>query len=458
MARRLNTWFGLLLCNIAAVCASTVNADQALWNNQAIVDKADKILDYGIEVRHFCPPCGDKTYRREIVAGKETSAVDTPGQFELLINGEAVDLAYVYVEKDGKWSNVAKLVGATVDGVPELLPETVPAGLPDFDRVKYVGKIDGRLAITVELSKFEQDLNGTYYYSHIGQALNLTGTVDGVGAFTLDESDSEGQKTGLFTGKILDRGARAEGTWANLDGTKTLSFALNRVALHGDESGGMRVGSQGTEVHLDFPVFLSSAGPGYTALNAAIQRTLRGRAMEYTQQFVESSAELGLDDPTQMDGEYSQTISVGDNQILFLNDSVASILFLVTLYQGGAHGMTMNLPFNVRLVKEGEAYTAKPITLADLLAPGEEALGTLSSYAIEALKKKNASLVVDGQIKVFKAEDLAAFTLSPRGIMIYFDPYAVASYAEGAFEVFVPFADLPAVFNAEAIGGIADPK
>jgi hypothetical protein len=50
--------------------------------------------------------------------------------------------------------------------------------------------------------------------------------------------------------------------------------------------------------------------------------------------------------------------------------------------------------------------------------------------------------VVSGGIKSFSAEELGNFTVTAKGIRFYFGPYAVASYAEGAFEVFVPWSDL----------------
>lgn len=446
----------LALFAILALSGAAARADQALWNTEDITNKADKLLEYGLEIRFYCAPCGDKAYRREVIADKETAAVDTPGHFELRINGNGVDLAYVYLEKDGKWVNVGKEVGAEVDSVPEVLPDTVPAGLDDFDRVKYVGTLDGRLSITLELSKYEQGLNGTYYYSHIGQALTITGTIDGVGTFNLDETDNDGNKTGTFIGKLTEQGGRAEGTWATPDGSKSMPFSVKRVALHGEENGGIAVGSQGAETHLDFPVFLPGGSPAYAALNTEIQRTLRSRAMEYTQQFVESAAELGLEVAPQFAGEYAQTIAVGDHQIRLLNDNLVSLLFLVTLYQGGAHGITTSLPLNLRILKAGEAQKVAPIALSELLAPGDAAWAALSDYVIAALKKKNASLVVEGQIKALKPEELANFTLSPRGITVYFDPYAVASYAEGAFDVFVPFDELASAFNTEAIKALVN--
>lgn len=443
----------LLVCGAAA-------ADQAEWVAKDIATKAAALLDEGAELRHFCPPCGDKAYRKEVAAYTEVQETDSAGQFTVLVNSAPIDLAYVYVEKDGKWSNLGKLVGAKVDSVPEVLPADLPVAMADFDRVKYIGTIDGRLLVSLELSKMGNDVNGTYCYSDVGTMLILTGEADALGAFTLTETDSEANKTGAFTGKLSEGGAKAEGTWSNPDGSKKLPFALKRVALYGDENGSIVAGSQGTETHLDFPVFLAGFGPAYTAVNEGIQNAIRPRFAEYAAQFAATAAELGLDAPHGMDDEggLGQTISIGDHMILLANEQVVSVLFNVSLFQGGAHGMTLSLPVNLRISKKGEAYQVKPITLSEILKPGPESLTALSDFLLAELKKKNASAVVNGETKAFKMEDLSAFTLSPKGVTFYFDPYAVASYAEGAFQVLVPLADLPAAFAAEALAGVAPPK
>lgn len=51
---------------------------------------------------------------------------------------------------------------------------------------------------------------------------------------------------------------------------------------------------------------------------------------------------------------------------------------------------------------------------------------------------------------------MGAFTLSPKGITVYFDPYAVGSYAEGPFDVFSAFLGPPDAFDASALAGIAE--
>lgn len=442
---------------IAALLFTTAatHADQAEWMTKDIAEKVDKLVDYGMELRHFCPPCGDKAYRHEVVAMKDVQEMDTAGQFSVVINDLPIDLAYTYIEKDGKWSNLGKLAGAKVDSVPDTLPADIGPGLPDFDRMAYVGLIDNKLAVTMQISKNGNELTGTYWYSHVGAPLNLSGETDQLGAFTLNETNDEAKKTGVFSGKLTENAAKMEGTWLSEDGAKKLSFALRRVALYGEENGTLTAGTQGSETHMDFPVFLAAYGPAYAAVNEAIQTAVRARYTEYAAQFASTAAELGLDDATHFGDDLGQTISVGDHEILLANENVVSVLFTISLYQGGAHGMTMSFPLNLRVSKSGEAYKTKPIALTELLKPGADALKALNTFLLAELKKKEASLVVNGEIKDFKLEDVDNFTLAPKGITVYFDPYAVASYADGPYQVFVPFSEAN-IFSADALKDIVE--
>lgn len=118
----------------AAMCISTllaisVFADQAAYVTKKEADKAAAFLKDKTEIRHYCAPCDDKGDKTEAVSKVEAVMVDAAkGYWEVRVNGEGIDLAYVYFKtKDGKWKNLAKEVGVKVNDVPKFLPD-VAAG------------------------------------------------------------------------------------------------------------------------------------------------------------------------------------------------------------------------------------------------------------------------------------------------------------------------------------------
>jgi len=444
----------LCLVLVVALFAPRAGADQAQWLSKEAAARADAAVEYGAALRHYCKPCGDKVYRAAEVMTKEIVPIEGEEQVEFWINGEAIDLAYVYIERAGLWANLAMAIELKVEAVPAELPAEIPAGLPDFDRFKFAGTIDGSLPVVLELSKYGDTLNGAYHYSHSAQSLTLEGKVDQMGVFTLTETVAE-KTTGSFRGRFTGVGTGIEGEWTSADGSKKLPVLAARIAIHGDESGGLSCFTQATSTHLDFPVFLPAYSLAHVAINRTIQAKIRGAYLEYVQQFIEAAAmsEKGMQSGALYPEEMEETINIGDHQIVYASETCVSVRFITYLFQGGAHGNTHTEMVNLRIMQD----TVKEIVLKDLLKPGAAALTALSDFVLAKLKQQEASGVVSGATTALSLEEMGAFSLSPRGIRIYFDPYAVASYAEGAFEVFVPFGELPEVFNPDALQGIVPP-
>lgn len=89
----------------------------------------------------------------------------------------------------------------------------------------YTGKLDGRLDIRMKLCRKKDRLTGSYQYVKYGKDITLQGTVVDGGAFTLDEFDAKGNRTGTFTGNIIGEG-RLQGTWSNPAGDKEMPFTV----------------------------------------------------------------------------------------------------------------------------------------------------------------------------------------------------------------------------------------
>lgn len=97
-------------------------ADQAAYVTKAQAEKAAAFLKDKKQIRHFCAPCDEKGDKTEDVAEVSAAPADYENYWEVKVNGEGVDLAYVYFKtKDGKWKNVAKELDIKVKDVPKYL-------------------------------------------------------------------------------------------------------------------------------------------------------------------------------------------------------------------------------------------------------------------------------------------------------------------------------------------------
>jgi hypothetical protein len=97
-------------------------ADQFQWITAEQAETAQaKVAEVGV-IRHFCPGCGDTLSRPERIEAVEIAPVpDGDGYWNVLVNGDAVDLAYVYVPHDGAWRNLALLLELDASDVPTKL-------------------------------------------------------------------------------------------------------------------------------------------------------------------------------------------------------------------------------------------------------------------------------------------------------------------------------------------------
>lgn len=107
--------------------SANVFADQAQYLTQKQVTDAMNTLKPVREAKqtimHYCDPCGnDDTSRGKIESINTLNFKDMgKGQWNLLLNAKAIDLAYIYFpnpDKNGKkWKNLAKHLGISVEGV-----------------------------------------------------------------------------------------------------------------------------------------------------------------------------------------------------------------------------------------------------------------------------------------------------------------------------------------------------
>jgi hypothetical protein len=113
----------IILAILLAIFATTAIADQAAYITQAQAEKAAAFLKDKKQIRHYCAPCDDKGDRVEEISTVEAVPAGYQQYWEVKVNGEGVDLAYVYfLNKDGKWKNLAKELDIKVKDVPKKLP------------------------------------------------------------------------------------------------------------------------------------------------------------------------------------------------------------------------------------------------------------------------------------------------------------------------------------------------
>ncbi len=146
--------------------------------------------------------------------------------------------------------------------------------------------------------------------------------------------------------------------------------------------------------------------------------------------------------PTEDTATYQSTLDMSYRKEKHLRAD--NYIFLTSTDNGGAHGFTTTKTFSFS--KNGTL-----IGLESLFTNGLAGLETIVPYVRGQLAKQisNAATqwIEDGTQPT--ADAFASFVVTDEGVTFIFDPYQVASYAEGKQEVAVPLSVFKSIANPE---------
>ncbi len=284
----------------------------------------------------------------------------------------------------------------------------------------------------MELEFSDAQITGSYYYESVGAILELQGAITN-GAIRLEEyseANEIAQLTGTFSGVLTtneqNQNEQFTGTWANAYGN-AFPFILNKLADYVDIS--MRQGRIHTTNR--YPYFVR---PGHAALNDYLQNTFIERQLDFFRegQDLLASHDLGAG----WDLDSSLTLRYASTDFVSMEETIY-------LFTGGAHGNIGLTSHNFMIEEAG----LRILELRDMFAARVDFLTPLNQLILADLGRQNAAWVVDGAVTQLTEQDLQVFTVTPLGLNFLFEPYLMGPYAQGSFEVLVPFQSLPELIN-----------
>lgn len=133
------------------------------------------------------------------------------------------------------------------------------------------------------------------------------------------------------------------------------------------------------------------------------------------------------------------------------SDRLVSMVFKESSYIAGAahpNDFIYTITYN--------PTTNSPIALSDLFKKDGKYLSFVAPLVKEKMlgNPQLAGVVTSPWIEEGtseKVENFNAFTLSPHGLTIYFNPYQVAAYAAGVLEVTIPFSELESQLDKQGV-------
>jgi len=163
--------------------------------------------------------------------------------------------------------------------------------------------------------------------------------------------------------------------------------------------------------------------------------------LENIQAFKDEIASYGKEQAgSQGEGPAWQYMLTIEYEVISYTDKVISLLFNISPYLGGAHGMTYLKTFNFDL----ENNTL--LELGDIFNPGSDYLAYISGYCRQDLEKQMLAMQTEPDKDWINEgtgpavlQNYSRFLLGPEGLIIRFEAYQVAPGAAGDFSVLIPY-------------------
>jgi Protein of unknown function (DUF3298)/Deacetylase PdaC len=328
----------------------------------------------------------------------------------------------------------------------------------------FVGAIDDKHAVRMELERKDADMSGSYFYERAGafnsamRTLALKGRVDEDGNVTLAETTYEAgnpQKTGEFKGKLDglsasgDVSLRLSGSWTGGKGGKQLPFSLRQLRF---DLGGLKLDERKEErenkklryeIDTAMPQLAAAGAARVEKFNQAVTNLVAPRTGEFMKVADETAREEAAAKQDAKSSLPPNSLSVS-YEVTAANKDFISVMFSFYEYLGGAHPNTITESFNYDLNRNA------PVSLADLFTPNSNYLKVISDYAIKELKKLDTVSGVENGAGP-KIENFHSWNITPAGLKITFDPYQVGPYAAGAHEVVVPYSVLKPIIRQDGL-------
>jgi Protein of unknown function (DUF3298)/Deacetylase PdaC len=176
--------------------------------------------------------------------------------------------------------------------------------------------------------------------------------------------------------------------------------------------------------------------PRFERMNHAIKSMVDEDIANFKKEFQSPDQRMG-DSGSYYDSGYLVKLATND---------VVSIYFNAESFnEGAAHPNHASMVFNYSF------ETGKTLTLAELFK-GNNYLKVISSYAIRSLKKQlapNPDMEWIQRGAGPEEENYKNWNITARGLLITFDQYQVASYADGPHEVLIPYSALKNIVDPQ---------
>jgi hypothetical protein len=295
----------------------------------------------------------------------------------------------------------------------------------------------GNIPVTMDITRIDSALNGSYYYNKIGTALQLNGSIRSDGEFIIFEQRNT-DTTGIFSG-IFKFDSLLEGKWTNPKTKKSLPFKLTLVTEY--------IASISFINRKELRLIIVRTKD--TSVSRNINQTLLNllkinSSVDDFENYVGGPDTEEVGDPDAEEGETYES----HNCELIHNDNNYICIRINSDYNtvGAAHPYSGSINFDL--------ITGNQIALDDLLISDcQNKLNQIGEKLFIETNGDDGWFFEKGKFKVNNN-----FAIKPDGLLFSFNPYEIGAYAFGAPKVFFPYSIIKDLIKPDGVLGIINKK
>lgn len=190
------------------------------------------------------------------------------------------------------------------------------------------------------------------------------------------------------------------------------------------------------EISIEYPLMLTPRGAAAEAFERAAHDIVFGKDVVKEYREMERPMAAG-----------AENFYEAGYEVTYANPRLISVVFSIGTFTGGAH------PNSGRSSLIFDLAAGHPLALADLVDNPEHAIDEVSRRCRAEAEKEDWGLFDDPDFPAV-VKDVGSWAVEKDGIMILFDPYAVAPYAAGSHECRLSYAELAPLLKP---GGLLPP-
>jgi len=334
------------------------------------------------------------------------------------------------------------------------------------DYKHYVGTINNSIKVRMSIVITDTKISGNYFYEKVGYLINISGTIDKNGNFSISETNSDGIVTGTFTGKSSNLN-ELTGVWQNAKKDKSFPFSFVSEASDAIQFKAYAISGIISLTNIDsLPAYSYEYKVLYPTDNdnnlayIEFKRILDKEffKLDYSNKSILTKLQESINSSLKHYKEMEKDFTENPDNATFYNWDVSyssTILFndfnIVTYcidsyeYLGGAHGLgtSQYIVFDIK--------NAKQLKLSDIFQSGFE--NQIKELLLKKMReqqgvKTNSELEELGySLDGIKPTD--NFFVIGAGIGFFYNSYEIAPYVMGATEIILPFKDLKSLLKTQ---------